>query len=149
MLGLLLACSGVVMADDFAYLTIDELGNETSFAVSEIRKITFDDTDMVLLLNDGTTHRLPLQGLNKMFFSENGQSAILPVLTSQSQIRLSGGVVHVQAERGTVVTLYNMNGQAVQAVTSTGGDTQLNVSHMRKGVYIVKVGNQTRKIMNK
>ena len=145
----LMATTTVAMADDYAYLTIDEEGSETSFAISEISKITFDETNMLLTLTNGATQKLPLQGLSKMFFSANGQSAIHPVMASQARIRLSGGVIHVEAEPGSVVTLYNISGQSVQTVTATGGDTQLNVSGMRKGVYIVKVGNETKKIMNR
>ncbi len=148
---LLLAMSQVVMADNLAYLiTVDENNGESSFSIEKISKITFDDSDMIVALTDGNTTRLPLAGLSKMLFSESGVTGIAaPDKNAAEQMRLSGGVLHVNAPQGTVVTLYNLGGQAVKTVTATGSDTQINVAGLTKGVYIVKVGNATKKITNK
>ena len=55
----------------------------------------------------------------------------------------------MQAPLGSVVTLYNVNGQMVKRVVVDAADTAINVSDMTRGAYIVKVGNEARKIMNK
>jgi 3-isopropylmalate/(R)-2-methylmalate dehydratase large subunit len=43
-----------MLADNYAYLTIDQTGTETSFAVSDIQRITFDATDIEPRITYGT-----------------------------------------------------------------------------------------------
>ena len=147
--GLLLAVSGTAHADEYAYLTIDQTGNETSFAVSSINRITFSNTDMVLHMNDGTQQTLPLASLSKMFFAENGTNGIAATIGAEQRITLKDGVLRVKGLPGQTVSVYNTGGQIVRKVTAGEQETEVNLSGMVKGVYIVRVGNETKKIMNK
>jgi len=148
-ISVLLTIASTAMADDYAYLNIAQSdGGETQFTVSQISKITFDAAHMNVALADGTMQQLPLAGLSKMFFSAT-PTGIATATLQPSTIRTDGGVLHVSAPQGTVVTLYNMSGQAVHTITAQGDDTQINVSGLTKGVYIVKVGLLTKKIMNR
>ena len=56
-------------ADDYKYLTVDQNSGEVSFEVSNISKITFDATNMVLHLADGKTQQLPLAAPSQRFSS--------------------------------------------------------------------------------
>lgn len=144
----LLAAGTTASADDYAYLTVNQESGETSFAISSISKITFDASNMIVALSDGTTQELPLAGLSKMFFTAT-PTGIASATQAQSQIRLVDGVLHVSAPRGSVITLYNMEGKTMRTVTSQGDDTEVSVNGLTKGVYIVKVGTEAKKIMNK
>ena len=147
-LGLLLMTSSSMLADNYAYLTIDQTGTETSFAVSDIQRITFDATDMVLHMANGSEQKLPLNSLSKMFFSENGANGIGAIGVTQSMISMKDGVLRVKGDRGNTVTIYDMGGKIVRKVTASSAETELNLSGMTKGVYIVKVGGETKKITN-
>lgn len=144
----LLAAGTTAQADDYAYLTVNQESGETSFAISTISKITFDTSNMIVSLSDGTTQELPLAGLSKMFFTAT-PTGIASATQAQSQIRLVDGVLHVSAPRGAVITLYNIEGKAMRTVTSQGDDTEISVNGLTKGVYIVKVGTESKKIMNR
>ncbi|MBR1484901.1 MAG: T9SS type A sorting domain-containing protein [Prevotella sp.] len=144
----LLAAGTTAMADDYAYLTVNQDSGDASFAVSTISKITFDATNMIVTLSDGTTQELPLAGLSKMFFTSE-PTGIDAVSQGQSQIRLADGALHVSAPKGARITLYNMEGKVLRTVTATGDDTQVSVNGLPQGVYIVKVGSQAKKIMNR
>ena len=148
MMGLLLMMSSSAIADEYAYLTIDQTGTETSFAVSDVKRITFDESNMVLHLANGTEQKLPLNSLSKMFFSEQGTNGIGTVNASQPLISMKNGILRVTGGQGGTVTIYDMGGKAVRTVTANSGETELNLSGMAKGVYIVKVGSQTKKVMN-
>lgn len=145
----LLTMSTAAMADNYAYLTVDDTNGENSFSLNEIKKITFDTANMIITMTNGSTTQLPLASLNKMFFSETGITGIAAQKQGSSQVKLIDGVIHVNAPAGSVITLFNMGGQAVRTMTSATDDTQINVSSLTKGVYIVKVGNLTKKVMNK
>lgn len=148
-LSLLLAVSATAVADEYAYLTISQDGSETSIAVSSIDHITFDSSNMVLHLTNGTEQKMPLSNLSKMFFTENGTNGIATISGNQSNISLKDGVLYVKNVPGSTVTVYNTGGQIVRKVTARETETEVNLSGLIKGVYIVKVGTETKKIMNK
>lgn len=148
LMAMLLALGGTATADDYAYLTIGQNTGDTEIALNNISKITFDEENMILNMADGSRQALPLSGLTKMFFSD-GNTGIATVGNNSQAIRLVNGTIHVQAPLGSVVTLYNVSGQMVKRVAVGTDDTQINVSGMTRGVYIVKVGNETKKIMNR
>jgi len=144
---MLLAISSAAAADNYAYLTISQTEGDADYAVSNISKITFDTQNMMVHLTDGSEAKLPLAGLSKMFFSNS--STGIATLTAPAQISLRSGVLRVNAPQGSIVTVYDMGGKAVRTVTATRAETEVNLSGVQKGVYIVKVGSETKKIMNK
>ena len=132
-------------ADDFHYLTIDQSNGEVSFVVSDISKITFDATNMVLHLSNGNTQSVPLSGLSRMFFAGTPAS-IDAVSTTKSKIQFADGTLRATVAPGENLTLYNMKGEQVFSSSETG---TFDLKTLTKGVYIVKVGKETRKVINK
>jgi hypothetical protein len=141
----LLACSTNAIADNYTYLTISGTDNETNFAVSDIQTITFDNTDMILKLTNGTTQRLPLSGLSKMFFTAD-PSGITTVEGAKSKIDINGGVLRANVAEGERITIYNLKGEAVY---TSNADATVDLKTLVKGVYIVKVGQEAIKVMNR
>lgn len=142
----MLLTTSLAEADNYQYLTVDQTGTQTSFEVSQIQKITFDTSDMVLMLASGGEQRLPLTSLNKMFFSESGINAVAAPAVSKSAVVMENGQLKVNVAEGEQVTLYNTKGEVVFAVSQPA---VFNISQLQKGVYVVKIGSQTRKILNK
>ena len=139
-----LTCTSA-LADDYKYLTVDQNSGEVSFEVSNISKITFDATNMVLHLADGKTQQLPLAGLSRMFFAATS-SSIAAVADTKSKIQFSDGMLRATVAPGENLTLYNMKGEQVFSSSETG---TFDLKTLTKGVYIVKVGKETRKVINK
>ena len=134
----------VAEADDFQYLTIAQTDGETSFTVSTIQKITFDATNMVLHLTDGTTQSMPLSGLSRMFFSQT--SAGVTAITPQSKIVFEGGILRANISSGEQLFIYNTKGEQVFTTNQSGS---FPMGTLAKGVYIVRVGAETKKVVNK
>ena len=134
-----------VQADDYQYLTVSKTTGEVSFEVSNISKITFDANSMVLHLQNGTTQSMPLAELSRMFFAA-GPSAISTVSTTQSKIQFSDGMLRATVAPGERLTLYNMKGEQVFSASESG---LYDLQSLVKGVYIVKIGKETRKVVNK
>lgn len=149
LMGLMLAASTVAVADNYAYLTIDQNNEESSISLSEISRITFDSNNMIIHMANGTKAELPLASLSKMSFTEKDITGIFAAKNGESQVKLVGGTIYVNAPVGAIVTLYNMGGQTVKTVTASSPETQINLSGLTKGVYIVRVGKQSKKVMNK
>lgn len=141
---LLAVGTSATLADDYQYLTIAQTDGETSYTVSSIQKITFDASNMVLHLTDGTEQSLPLSGLSKMFFSKEGTGIGLTPM--QSKMHFSGGVLRTNIAAGESLTIYNMKGEKVFSTNESG---TFDLTTLTKGVYIVKVGTETKKVVNK
>ena len=143
---LLLATGSITaLADDYQYLSISGSGSENSFSVSKIQKITFEASNMVLVMTDGTEQRLPLAGLEKMFFATS-PSGIATISTTQSKMQFSDGVLRATVAAGETIAVYNMKGEKVFSANDSGS---YDLSNLQRGVYIVKVGSETRKVVNK
>ncbi len=145
---LLLATSSVASADELGYLSIVQTEGQTDFSVSKIKNITFDKTNMLVNLTDGAQQKLPLSGLTKMFFSAT-PTGVQSIGTSRSAFTVREGVLHVKNASGTHVAIYDMNGNTVREVTLRASETEVNLSGLTKGAYIVRVGDQAKKIVNK
>ena len=143
---LLLALGGLAAnADDYQFLTVVQSGGEVSYSVSSISKITFDATNMIFHLADGNEQTIPLQGLSKMFFTGD-PSAIAAVTETASKIQFADGMLRAVVASGEHLTLYNMKGEQVFSSNETG---TFDLKNLMKGVYIVKVGRETKKVMNR
>ena len=142
---IMLAIGSFAVADDYQYLTVSQNDGETSFKVSSIQKITFDNSDMVIQLTDGSTERLPLMSLSKMFFSEES-SGIAAIGTTKSKIQFANGMLRADIAKGETVVLYSMKGEKVFNANESG---TYDLSNLTKGVYIRKVGAESRKVINK
>ena len=138
-----------MMADNYAYLTVVQTGSQTDVSLSDIKKITFDESNMLIVLADGNEQKLPLSGLSKMFFSSKDPNAIESVNAGKSQFAIKDGKLTILGAEGKQVTIYDTNGRAVRTVTLSEGQTEINISGLTKGVYIVRAGKEAKKIMNK
>lgn len=132
-------------ADEYTYLTVTEGEGTSDFQISQIEKISFDQADMIVTLANGSEERLPLSGVSKMFFSD-GKQSIAKVSTDGSKIRLEDGVLKVQVEEGEMVRLYNLKGEEILSAKQS---IAYDIRHLTKGVYIVRVGNESKKLMTR
>ena len=141
---LTLISTPLCMADDYAFLTVSQTEGDTHFEVSRIEKITFDSKDMIFSLTGGTEQRLPLEGLDRMFFND-GTLGLTAPSAMKSRIRMENGILKVEVEDGESVILYNMKGEMVFHATHS---IEFNVSRLPQGVYIVRTGDEVRKLKN-
>lgn len=132
-------------ADEYTYLTVTQGEGTSDFQISQIEKISFDQADMIVTLANGSEERLPLSGVSKMFFSD-GKQSIAKVNTDGSKIRLEDGVLKVQVEEGEMVRLYNLKGEEILSAKQS---IAYDIRHLTKGVYIVRVGNESKKLMTR
>ena len=96
-------------------------------------------------MSSGTEQRLALSGLEKMFFSQEA-SGIAAVSKSSSTMRMDDGRLQLTVAPGERVTLYNIKGEQLFTTTS---DAVYDMRALGRGVYIVRMGQEARKLMNK
>ena len=133
---------GRALADDYAYLTVSQTGADTSISVSQIDKITFDTTDMIIHLTSGSDQRMPLASLQKMFFATEA-SAISAVSQSRSSMKVEAGLVRFTMADGERATIYSAKGEQL---FTTRRDATFDLRPLPQAVYIVRVGQETHKL---
>jgi hypothetical protein len=141
-----LAVSAQAMADNYSFLNISQNVGEASFQVSQIERITFDSGKMIVHLTDGSTQELETSSLQKMVFSATGSQGIGTIAFDENKIHIDDGQLRLQLDEGEKAFIYNMKGEMVYT-TNRSGVFQLD--NLKKGVYIIRVGNVTKKVMTK
>ncbi len=131
------ALAWTLQADDFNYLTLTQNDNtEVGTVLRKTRRITFDGDAIVVTATDGTLS-LPLTTLRQISFTEAA-----PV-----GIRSVGGTWAPQR-----IAIYNTSGVMVRQIDSTDARQEvLNryLNALPAGVYIIKEGTQTRKLLKR
>ncbi|MBR0273772.1 MAG: T9SS type A sorting domain-containing protein [Bacteroidaceae bacterium] len=133
----LFAGSVSLLADDYNYLVLTQNDNtESGTVLRKTRRITFDGDAIVVTATDGKVS-LPLSALRQISFTEAA-----PV-----GIRSVGGTWAPQR-----IVIYNTSGMIVRQIDSTDARQEvvnLYLNALPAGVYIIKEGTQTRKLLKR
>ncbi|MBO4907079.1 MAG: hypothetical protein J5486_08630 [Bacteroidaceae bacterium] len=131
-------------ADDFNYLTITSFNTESSVALNEVRRITFNGTEMLVTTTDGTTENVALSTLSSLSFTSTA-TAIRNLNTENCQsLQLQSDRV-VVAGKG-LLKLYNGSGVLVRQIFVDSSRSELNLEGLPHGIYIARLGTQSLKI---
>lgn len=98
-------------------------------------KITFANDNLVAT-NGTETFTAPVADMSKMFFSTT-PTAVNTVVTDANGLHASvvNGRLKVNAPAGSRVSVYSIDGR------------QVGTAHLTKGTYLVRVNNQTLKVL--
>lgn len=124
----MLAGATSVMADDYNYLNIVTSESATTSVSITNLKLTFSNGNVIVTNNEGTS-TFALADLDYMVFAET-----------------AAGISNISAGNDSQTKVYTTNGYMVKKFDA---DTAVDLSELPKGVYILKSGNMTRKVVNK
>ncbi|MGM9712714.1 MAG: hypothetical protein ACI3Y5_01175 [Prevotella sp.] len=100
-------------------LLIRTAGTEHAISLAEISRVTYTETDMVVVMSDGTTRAYAMSAITSMTF---GNADSTPSAISKAT-----------AETEAATSIYTLDGAKADRMG-------------QKGVYIIKVGKETRKV---
>jgi hypothetical protein len=139
-------------AEEYSYLTFqknDASNSETSVALASLSKITFSNGSLILTNAYGTNiGSYNLSELNKMFFAAQA-TAIENIQTDNTSITLQEGMLRINAVPGSKINLYQTSGAMVKAFSASASECVVNMSSLPKGIYLLRVNNQVKKILNR
>lgn len=129
----LAAVAGTATADSYDYLTFRTADGTEQSLTAVGTKITFADGNLVAT-NGSETFTKSLTDMSAMYFATTA-SGIAATTTNAATAAIVDGQLRVTAPAGTAVSLYAADGR------------QLSTSaRLERGVYVVRVGNQTFKL---
>lgn len=136
-----------VFATDYKYLNIQKQdGDESSFLLNGL-KLSFSGGVLTASQNGAKT-TYEVADLAKMYFSET-QTAIQSVEKSHTAVSLQGSSLLIKAPAGTLSRVFDASGKLVMSTTISSDGTPSSVELLQPGIYLVKAGNQTLKILVK
>ncbi|MDO4929960.1 MAG: hypothetical protein Q4E59_02380 [Bacteroidales bacterium] len=123
-------------AQSLSYLTFRTAdGTEQSLTAVGL-KLTFSDGQLVATGNDGTT-TFSLTDLSSMFFSETVTGISNVSGASATKVRIVNGALKVTAPAGSTISVRTTDGRQVN-----------KDQYLPKGMYIVRVNNQSFKVLS-
>jgi len=119
-----------------SYLTF-RLTDGTEQSIAAVgTKITFSDGQLIAT-NGAETATFTTADVQKMFFSATATGIATATDGQRISAAIVGGQLQVEAPAGTAVALYNAEGRRVSPT-----------ARLEKGLYIVRVGSETLKILS-
>jgi hypothetical protein len=125
-------------------------GTEKSSILSSLGKITFSGTNMILNYNDGTTGVFDESSVTKMVFST--VSAVETVSATGNELAVypnpASNFIAIKnaPEQQFNYSIYGLDGSLLISAKQTAG-SQINISNLQKGFYVIKVNNQAMKFL--
>lgn len=123
-------------------------GTVQSVPLNNLKKITFPgDGNMLFTLADGGENSYIITEINSMVFGLVDGVANKNISPKQF-VSYSAGKdeIKMNIAEGAAVQVYGANGQLVKSAAKLENGI-LNIAGLAKGVYIIKSGNQTAKIV--
>lgn len=132
-----------------ALVTLSADGSESVYELATVGKITFDG-QMVVEDKQG---QILQEGVTCVLFAEREIDTALPQVELQpAQLFVfPNPVVEQLTVTGTdaqmPLRLFDINGRLVNVFETSDGQTQINVSNLAKGNYLLQIGNQVVKFI--
>lgn len=122
-------------AQEYNYLTLQETdGTETSLTVDGLKIIFVDGS--IVVTNGTQNFTAPLASMSKMYFAETATAINSAIAAAdEASVRIVNGQLQVNAPDGSRVKVYGLDGR------------EQGTSHLTRGVYVVRVNNQTFKVI--
>jgi hypothetical protein len=129
-------------------MEVHEFGTSSSdsYQLTDLRRITFPDTQLLVLSVDGTPANYVLSAIRKITFGE--ESAPKPMSVSDDSaeeqvvvayITPSGEVVVKSEAEMLSLALYDISGKRLLHTSASDNSTSLSVTGIPSGVYLLQI----------
>lgn len=123
--------AGSCFADDVPALKITKTDSESAVSLSELLSIKFTESDMVVNMKDGTRKVVALDDIIVMELGETSPTDISSIFAD--------------SDINAVCTVIDINGKVI----AKGKLTDSNLLPAKKGVYVITVGERSKKVLVK
>jgi len=130
-------------------------GTENEQALLSVQKIAFGVNSTHIVLKTGQTTPFPISDIQKILFvKKNGSEITSIVKNEESSISVypnpAHNVLHIAGvAENTTIHIFNITGALVQSAIAQEKETELNVSALGSGMYILQAGNQAVKFIKR
>lgn len=141
-----LIISATALAEDYNLYLEPTSGSVTSWSVSNLQKMTFENSNVVLTMTDGTYTSTAISSISRMYFATNDANIINSV-ENDVEYKWDGTYLRFNPSTTNIdYTVISANG--IQILTgNTASGSVISLSTLDKGFYIVTANKRQIKIM--
>ena len=146
-----LANAMMAKAQSNLYVYAKDGTTEETIALADINKITFEGANLVVTPKVGSQKVIPLTAVKSLQFAPNDATGLMNLqadAVAGPAVTVQSGIVKVSgwdASRRASVYVYGVGGQQLYSQSGWNG-SDIDISSLPKGVYIIKIENQSTKI---
>ena len=131
-------------------LVIKNSNGAASYAIKNLRRITFNDGAMLVDMKDGSTFSWNTDWVNCVTFgeSEPGQGAAIDAVALSASFEVKDNMLFVDCNASSRVQLCMCDGKVVYDGVCTG-KTCLDMNSLPAGMYVLRLDGCTYKIINR
>jgi hypothetical protein len=147
---LLLLTSSVAWGSNYVMMTVHlRSGSETQFFFTKHPKVEIGKDEIVVTTDSGTMN-FDRKAVRIITYDNASSVNAVNAPKNGAGISLSGNVLNVaNISVAKIVNLYDAGGRVVREAVVSEGSCQLDLSGLAGGIYLVKVGSDTFKIMKR
>lgn len=139
----LLAISGPIVAQD---MTIDKKDGQ-SVEVGNLSKLSFSDDSITVTADDGKSQSYSNSSIEKLRFGQATQVAPVKAIDGKLEYSVQNLAAVVRDSKGETLSIFNLSGKAVLEKSITADSQDIDLSGLAKGVYLLRLGSKTVKIV--
>lgn len=139
--------AGAMAEDEYRLYVEATEGTTDSWSLSELKKMTFQNKNVLFTLKNGTTATAPISDIRRMFFSTEEKQGIGGVKGGDS-FSWDGAVLTTKGAQGTPVAVYSPSGMLVQKSSLDHSGT-VSLEQLQKGMYIISINGQNHKVFKR
>lgn len=121
-------------------------GDPVELNLTNLRKVTFADGMLVATYLDGTYFQYAMENINKMYFGGTTGVEAIEAMDGKLAYYASSGLVMIADMQGTKLSVFNLSGKLVMQETIGSQLETVDLSHLQKGLYLLRVAGRTIKI---
>ena len=146
LLGLILLIAGqFASAQEWKLITVTADGTETTYALPNVQNIVFKDNTMTVNLKSGDS-------VSKITCIRFDQPQGIKTLQSESSVFVFPNPVQTNltvagVAKDVKINLLNLNGTLLQSIPAQDNSTNINVSSLPAGLYLLQIGDQVIKFI--
>lgn len=123
----------------------------TRISLDNLQKITFDATTMQIHLNSGEVSGIPMGDIR--YFNFDSKTGLNPMVANEASwsvypTRAADWISFSSLDEGShQVKIYSVSGQLVHEQLISNSEEQIQINHLNKGIYVVRIGNRALKFV--
>lgn len=127
---------------------VESNGNNTTISFSNFEKITFNGATVTILQTGGTENSYNMGDIDRIHFGYY-QAGISENIHKDVIRHISNEEIEVNGNYGSMLYLYDITGKQLSCTYLKNSNTIISLSQYPKGIYIVKIDEQTYKIVKR
>lgn len=114
-----------------------------------LKKITFNSTTVNILKTDGSTISASMGDIERIHFSNYSSIEDTEIAKEELFYYISDDYIAVNCNAGEIITVYSIIGKQFICVRQKSDNGIISIAHLPKGIYIIRINDQTAKFVKR